>query len=546
MAKTGANIATGFTKVLGSLTLGGYDSSRFIPNDLSLSFAPDNSRDLVVAIQKVTSSAEGESDKDLLPSAVYAYIDSTVPQIWLPEEACKAFEDAFDLTYDNETELYLLDSDTHTKLSDLNPNVTFTIAGGLSGGTTVDIVLPYAAFDMQATPPYQGLIEQTYYFPLRRAANDTQYTLGRTFLQEAYLFVDWERETFNVSQCAWTEDMTAHIVAVRSSNDTASTGGSQSGSSSGGGLSTGAIIGIAVGIAVAAVVAIILGFFCWRRRRNAKRQAHEKLHTPDGERSVVGNLSHSQSRENVSSSGHVYPKVELDATQQPREFWGDGSSMNKAPLSPSDGTNMGGSTLLSSSSGGMSPGAYAEVDGKPKEIFEMPGDMPARQEAGGRQLSEKETMMVREARYNGLDPTSTQSPTSPISPPTPNEPGTGTHSSQESAPSPLTPGSQTRSYMNRSATAPNRPPRRQVTGGEIIELSPFERDNLTMGLVSPITGPGSGSGGSDGGVGTMLFSPVDEHTRSTASNTLHGSQNGSHDGGGNSISPVSRRRFSYE
>jgi hypothetical protein len=26
---------------------------------------------------------------------------------------------------------------------------------------------------------------QTRYFPLQRAANDTQYTLGRTFLQEA-------------------------------------------------------------------------------------------------------------------------------------------------------------------------------------------------------------------------------------------------------------------------------------------------------------------------------------------------------------------------
>lgn len=534
------------------MTLGGYDSSRFVSNDLSFNFAPDNERDLVVAIQKVTSSADGESDKDLLPSAVYAYIDSTVPQIWLPEEACKAFEDAFGLTYDNETELYLLDSDTHTKLSDMNPNVTFTLAQGLSGGTTVDIVLPYAAFDMQATPPYQGLVEQTYYFPLRRAANDTQYTLGRTFLQEAYLFIDWERETFNVSQCAWTEGTEAHIVAVRSANDTAASDASNGSSSSSGGLGTGAIIGIAVGIAVAAVVAIIVAFFLWRRRRNAKRQAHEKLHTPEGDRSVTGGVSHGQSRENLNKDNNVYPKHELDATQQPREFWGDGSSMNKAPLSPSDGTGLGGSTLLSSNSGGISPGGYAEADSKPKEIFEMPGDMPARAEAGGRQLSEKETMMVREARYNGLDPTSNQSPNSPISPPGmgPNEPGTGTHSSQESAhaPSPLTPGSQTQNYMNRSATAPHRPPRRQVTGGEIIELSPFERDNLTMGLVSPIVGPGSGSGGSDGGAGTMLFSPIDEHTRSTASNTLAGSQNGSHDGSGagNSISPVSRRRFSYE
>ena len=535
------------------MTLGGYDSSRFISNDLSFDFAPDNERDLVVAIQKVTSSAEGASDKDLLPSAVYAYIDSTVPQIWLPVEACKAFEDAFGLTYDNDTELYLLDSDAHDKLTTLNPNVTFTLGGGLSGGTTVDVTLPYAAFDMQATPPYQGLIAQSYYFPLRRAANDTQYTLGRTFLQEAYLFVDWERETFNVSQCSWTEDMSANIVAVRSVNDTSGdTGSSNTGSKSGSsGPGTGAIVGIAVGIVVLAIIGLVLGFFMLRRRRNRKQQAHEKLETPDGDRSVSGNPSHRHSRENLDVNGNVIPKAELDATQHPREYFGDGSSMRKEPLSPSDG--MGGSTLLSSSSGGgLSPGGYAEADGKPKEVFEMPGDMPARQEAGGRQLSEKETMMVREARINGLDPNNNStSPTTPISPPpfsATDEPGTGTHNSQGSdnnAPSPLTPGSQIRGDFGAGrGGAPPRPPRRQVTGGEIIELSPFERDNLTMNLVSPITGPGSGSGGSDGGAGTMLFSPIDEGTRTTASNTLNGSQDGS---GGSTVSPVSgRRRFSYE
>ena len=34
----------------------------------------------------------------------------------------------------------------------------------------------------------------------------------------------------------------------------------------------------------------------------------------------------------------------------------------------------------------------------------MEGDVPVPTEACGRQLSEKETMMVREARYNGVDP----------------------------------------------------------------------------------------------------------------------------------------------
>jgi len=45
-----------------------------------------------------------------------------------------------------------------------------------------------------------------------------------------------------------------------------------------------------------------------------------------------------------------------------------------------------------------------EADGKEREIYEMPGDMPVLAEAGGRQLSEKESMVVRERIYNGVDP----------------------------------------------------------------------------------------------------------------------------------------------
>ena len=50
----------------------------------------------------------------------------------------------------------------------------------------MDIVLPYASFDLLAS--YPRVLNATKYFPLKRAANESQYTLGRTFLQEAYVF----------------------------------------------------------------------------------------------------------------------------------------------------------------------------------------------------------------------------------------------------------------------------------------------------------------------------------------------------------------------
>lgn len=512
-----------FDKVLSSLTLGGYDSSRFAPNDIEWDFQPDNERDLVVAIKSISSVTKDSKTNDgLLPNPIYAYIDSTVPQIWLPLEACLEFEKQFGLSYDNDSQLYLVNDNLHTQLLDTNPNITFTIGTGFTGGSTVAITLPYAAFDLQASPPYQGLQEQQYYFPLRRAANNTQFTLGRTFLQEAYLTVDWEREKFNVSQCAWSESSQSSIVAIRSINDTSSDDGSDQGTSmpaanngnKSSGMSTGAIIGIAVGIGLAVAVVVCGLFFFFRRRRNQKRDSHEKMESP--EPGSVPGPSNNQSRDGVNN---VYPKVELDANQTASGADKDG-----------DNDKDGEDTKMSEGSGTQtSRGLMIEADSKPRQIFEMPGDMPARQEAGGRQLSEKETMMVREARYNGTDPEQTVSPTGPPSAGVPRSNGSN------GAPSPLTPRSPSEDFLTFTNSRETQRGRRLVQPGEVIELSPFERDNLTMGLVSPISGP---SGSSDGH-GT--FSPLSPLGSSS------GPSEGTATMGG--ISPVderARRRFSYE
>lgn len=170
-------------KVLGSLILGGYDQSRLVPNPLSISFAPDNDRDLVVGVQSIKATDQDGNSISLLSKGILAYVDSTIPYIYLPLSACQAFEKAFDLTWDEDRELYLVNDTLHEKLLAKNASTTFTIGNGVSGGQTVDITLPYASFDLIAEYPL--VKNRTNYFPLKRAANDTQFTLGRTFLQEA-------------------------------------------------------------------------------------------------------------------------------------------------------------------------------------------------------------------------------------------------------------------------------------------------------------------------------------------------------------------------
>lgn len=180
---------TGLKQALGSLTLGGYDSSRFVPSNLSFDLASETSRDLVVGIQSITAdSTFGPTDStSLLPSPILSSIDSTVPHLWLPLNVCEAFEKAFGLRWDSDTELYLVNNTLHNMLLAHNASITFqieTLRTNLTSNPTVNITLPYASFDMEVSYP---IVESSSsYFPLRRAANPSQYTLGRTFLQEAY------------------------------------------------------------------------------------------------------------------------------------------------------------------------------------------------------------------------------------------------------------------------------------------------------------------------------------------------------------------------
>ena len=141
----------------------------------------------------------------LLASPIVANIDSSVAQIWLPTTACQRFEEVFGLTWNEESNLYLVNETLHKTLLIRNDNITFTLSNEKSQPiSTIDIVLPYASFDLTASYPLVAYTS-THYFPLRRAENESQYVLTRTFLQEAYLLVDYERSLFSISQARFPD-----------------------------------------------------------------------------------------------------------------------------------------------------------------------------------------------------------------------------------------------------------------------------------------------------------------------------------------------------
>ncbi|KAF2274419.1 acid protease [Westerdykella ornata] len=398
--------------VLGSLTLGGYDASRLIPNDLTFGFAPDNERDIVVGVVGIHANGKTKKNVDLLARDQFTmYIDSTVAELYLPKEVCAAFEREFGLKYDNATDLYLVDDALHESLLAENPTIVFSLGQKFSTNATVDIELPYAAFDHTAKWPYRNLTEDHRYFPIRRAERENQFVLGRTFLQEAYLVVDWERQNFSVSQCNWTYGVPKQIVPILSPVYTGEDipGHAPKHGTASLPLSTGAIIGIAIGGGFTfAMLGFALGWFFWRRRQ---RRRHEEVKARYAAQDFGKDEKddclekHEETPTSPSEEGtNVFPKAELPA---------DPSSGLGADCKDREGASP-------VSPGGL-PSPVVEVENTERQIFEMEGDIPTRQEADGRLLSEKESMIVRERKYNGVDPYGPP-PISPSSTETPRRP----------------------------------------------------------------------------------------------------------------------------
>jgi hypothetical protein len=294
----------GYSKVLGSLTLGGYDASRIDGAGTIFPFASDDSKPLQVGVTQITARNTLLGVTTLYSTGYFALVDSTVPHIWMPKAACDNFAANFGLNYDNQTDLYLINDTMHTKLQQLNPTIIFKISPETTdGGASTNIVLPYASFDLQASYPYYT--NSTRYFPIRRAANDTQYILGRTFLQEAYLIADYERNNFTITQAAFANPMPAqNLVSILppgvNATGNSTTGGNDIVTRPSAILSRNVIIGIAVGVvAGAALVLFICATAFYVRRRRRQRAALALLNNIDSE--------------NSTPTTHLDPPVEVDA-----------------------------------------------------------------------------------------------------------------------------------------------------------------------------------------------------------------------------------------
>ncbi|CZS97414.1 uncharacterized protein RCO7_00245 [Rhynchosporium graminicola] len=303
--------------IFGSLMFGGYDASRFTPNGVRFSMASDNLRDLVVTVRSITSTTSDETTT-LMSTPIFAFIDSAVPDFYLPGSVCRQFERAFSLILDQASGRYLIDEITHNSLKAMNPSVTFKLANQKEGGETVDIVLPYAAFDLNITTPLLTN-SSSLYFPLKQTNDENLYILGRAFLQEAYVTAHYNSRTFNVSQASFSDNAPPSLVALPAILPTStSSPGSNTGSTKlpnrpskkiGGGVIAGIVIGALAGLALL----LLLSFFLLQRRKHHSATVKNKaekgpIHEIDSGKRVDPNTTSAYSAQASALTSEVSGK----------------------------------------------------------------------------------------------------------------------------------------------------------------------------------------------------------------------------------------------
>jgi len=294
---------------LGSLTLGGYDASRSLPNNLTFSLAGNDSASPVVGIKSIAASDTLANDVTILSEGIIALIDTALPFIWLPLSACQVFENAFGLTWNDSKDLYLINQTSHQQLLSKDPSIDF-ILENLASGPSINITLPYSSFNLQASNPI--FPNGTNYLPLKRATSPSQYTLGRTFMQEAFMFVDYEQGNFSISQAQFPSNPSPNLVTVDHSAQPVESSSPVS-STTKHSISHGALAGAVVGSLLAFTLLCAIAIFFFRRHRQRQQKSQHRDSTTTSKSSAPGKESWPSSPSNSQAPGYLSSQSNLES-----------------------------------------------------------------------------------------------------------------------------------------------------------------------------------------------------------------------------------------
>ncbi|KAH9904018.1 acid protease [Xylariomycetidae sp. FL2044] len=320
----------------GSLYFGGYDSNRIVGDILNFQ---DDYTDKVtlkdISIDVIDGASPWEfgaslggllatGNSSIGPSGVQISVDGCSPYLSLPKSTCDAITSHLPVTYNEGLGLYLWDV-TDPKYSQIVSSASalgFTFLGS-SNKQNINISVPFRHLNLTLNAP---LVENPQpYFPCYTGTD--RYTLGRAFLQDAFVGANWGAKTWWLAQAPGPNIPSPSVVEIADGDTTiksSSNGwkeswsgswtalsaeevGSQVGvsptnapttpsssvatpspSSGSSALSTGAQAGIGVGAGLAglAIIGAIL-FFFMRRRRRPQSEVEATTSTADNPSNVA-------------------------------------------------------------------------------------------------------------------------------------------------------------------------------------------------------------------------------------------------------------------
>ncbi|TGZ83599.1 hypothetical protein EX30DRAFT_368932 [Ascodesmis nigricans] len=309
----------------GSLVLGGYDPSRVVGRAYAYDFGKDV---LQIRLNGITHGVGlGISpDPGFKNGTKYdtqyinVMLNPTLPYMYLPRAMCEAMTDGLPVTFDADTGLYLWDTEDpmYEKLVKSPAYIGFNFPGQGSKPNTIKI--PLALFDLKLEPPLKRVT--TPYFPCRPSTEDenSPFTLGRSFLQGAYLGLNWHQKKFwlaqapgpdsgatdvqpldktalelmstsdNTWESSWlnhwnvTQDAENPVDLDEISKPGSSSSDSASSSEKKNGLSTGALIGISVTAVIVAVACLGIIGVCWWKSQKRKQLVQAAIMSTEGEK----------------------------------------------------------------------------------------------------------------------------------------------------------------------------------------------------------------------------------------------------------------------
>ncbi|KAI0850628.1 acid protease [Daldinia vernicosa] len=309
----GMHIGSANPRMSGSFYFGGYDQNRIVGDILT--YSDDITKDITlrdISIKVIDGSSPWKfesldgllaaDNSSITSGGVQVSVDGCSPYLSLPKSTCDAIAKNLPVTYNEDLGLYFWNTDEpkYTQIVNSASVLEFVFIGD-SNTKNVSISVPFRHLNLTLTAPL--IDKSTQYFPCYTGPAKI-YTLGRAFLQDAFVGANWgtkswwlaqapgpnipapsvvelaDSDSIKASSNDWKESWSGSWTALKPSDvessatvspPTATNAASQETASPAAGLSTGAkaAIGVCVGVAGLALIAALAFFFLRRRKAPA-------------------------------------------------------------------------------------------------------------------------------------------------------------------------------------------------------------------------------------------------------------------------------------